>query len=72
MRLLVALFTSHFSLLTSSAQELEAKININHSKVQGTDASVFENLKQTLEQFINDDEANRMLSRAQRPGWQII
>ena len=54
MRLLVALFTFHFSLLTSSAQELEAKININHSKVQGTDASVFENLKQTLEQFINE------------------
>ena len=24
------------------------------------------------EQFINDDEANRMLARAQRPGWQII
>ena len=33
---------------------MEAKININHSKVQGTDASVFENLKQTLEQFINE------------------
>jgi hypothetical protein len=26
------------------AQELEAKININRSKVQGTDASVFDNL----------------------------
>ena len=36
------------------AQELEAKININHSKVQGTDASVFDNLKQTLEQFVNE------------------
>ena len=36
------------------AQELEAKININHSKVQGTDVSVFENLKQTLEQFVNE------------------
>lgn len=35
-------------------QELRAKITINHSKVQGTDASVFENLKQTLEQFVND------------------
>ncbi len=35
-------------------QELEAKININHSKVQGTDASVFNNLKQTLEQFVNE------------------
>ena len=36
------------------SQELEAKININHSKVQGTDASVFDNLKQTLEQFVNE------------------
>ena len=36
------------------AQELQAKIAINHSKVQGTDASVFENLQQTLEQFVNE------------------
>ena len=36
------------------AQELQARININHSKIQGTDVSVFENLQQTLEQFIND------------------
>ena len=36
------------------SQELEAKININHNQIQGTDASVFENLQQTLEQFVND------------------
>lgn len=36
------------------AQELEAKVTINHSQIQGTDASVFDNLQQTLEQFIND------------------
>lgn len=36
------------------AQELQAKININRQKVQGTDASLFENLQQTLEQFVND------------------
>lgn len=36
------------------AQELQAKITINHSKVQGTDASVFDNLQQTLEQFVNE------------------
>ena len=36
------------------AQELQAKISINHQKVQGTDASVFENLQQTLEQFVNE------------------
>ena len=42
------------SVVPASAQELEAKININRSKVQGTDASVFENLQQTLEQFVNE------------------
>ena len=34
------------------AQELQAKITINHNQVQGTDASIFENLQQTLEQFV--------------------
>ena len=38
----------------SHAQELQAKITINHNKIQGTDKSVFENLQQTLEQFVND------------------
>jgi len=36
------------------AQELQARININSSQVQGTDKSVFENLQQTLEQFVNE------------------
>jgi len=39
--------------LPTAAQELQAKVTINHSKVQGTDASVFDNLQQQLEQFIN-------------------
>lgn len=37
-----------------NAQELQAKVNINHSQIQGTDASVFDNLQQTLEQFVNE------------------
>ena len=40
--------------LTGQAQELEVKININSSKVEGSDKSVFENLQQTLEQWMND------------------
>ena len=36
------------------AQELQARITINHNQIQGTDASVFENLQQTLEQFVNE------------------
>lgn len=38
----------------TSAQELDAKITINSSKVGTTDKSVFENLQQTLEQFVNE------------------
>lgn len=44
-----ALFTSN-----AGAQELLAKIKINSNKVQGTDKSVFENLEQTLTQFVNE------------------
>ena len=36
------------------AQELQARVTINHNQITGTDASVFESLQQTLEQFIND------------------
>ena len=53
-RLLCLLFTIHCSLFTASAQELQVKVNINHSQIQGTDNSVFDNLQQTLEQFINE------------------
>ena len=56
-RLLGLLFTIHCSLFTAgtaSAQELQVKVTINHSQISGTDKSVFDNLQQTLEQFIND------------------
>ena len=42
--------------LPSQGQELLAKVTINHNQIQGTDASVFENLQQTLEQFVNDQQ----------------
>ena len=44
----------HLSFSPAGAQELQARITINHSKIQGTDTSVFENLQQTLEQFVNE------------------
>ena len=53
-RLFIVLAALLLPALDIHSQELEAKININHSKIQGTDASVFENLKQTLEQFVNE------------------
>lgn len=45
------------------AQELMAKIVINHAQIQGTDASVFDNLQQTLEQFMNDRQWTNMQFR---------
>ncbi|MBO4850051.1 MAG: DUF4835 family protein [Prevotella sp.] len=42
--------------MLAAAQELEAKVTINHNQIQGTDVSVFDNLKETLEQFINDKQ----------------
>lgn len=54
-RLLPIIF--FFTVLNNvNAQELQAKVTINHNQIQGTDASVFENLQQTLEQFINDKQ----------------
>ena len=52
--LLIIILNSQFRILNS--QELQATVNINHQQIQGTDVSVFENLKQTLEQFINDKQ----------------
>jgi len=40
--------------IATMGQELQATIKINHNQIQGTDASVFENLQQTLEQFVNE------------------
>ena len=38
------------------AQELNAKVTINHSQIQGTDASVFEEIEQNLTRFINEHQ----------------
>ena len=38
------------------SQELQVKISINSSQVEGSDKSVFENLQQTLEQWMNDKQ----------------
>ena len=40
--------------MISKAQELQVKVTVNHSQIQGTDVSVFENLQQTVEQFMNE------------------
>lgn len=53
-RLISLIFIAIAACATIEAQELQAKVTINHNQIQGTDASVFESLQQTLEQFIND------------------
>ena len=40
--------------MMASAQELQVKININTQQVERTDKAIFENLKQTLEQWMNE------------------
>ena len=45
-----------FSTTTAAAQELQAKITINHAQIQGTENGVFDNLQQTLEQFVNNKQ----------------
>ena len=39
---------------TISAQELQAKVTINHDQISGTEKGVFDNLQQTLQQFVNN------------------
>ena len=56
MKRLMFLLTLMLTGYSLQAQELQAKININSSQIQGTDKSVFENLKQTLEQFMNEKQ----------------
>ncbi len=52
---LIIIFICFFTFVTNlCAQELSAKVTINHSQIQGTDATVFDDLQQNLEQFIND------------------
>lgn len=51
----------------ASAQELQAKININHAQIQGTDVAVFEDLRRNLEQFMNDRQwTNLQFARNER------
>ena len=54
MRRLAILFLCQWAVMLASAQELQMRVTVNHSQIQGSDASVFDNLQSTLEQFINE------------------
>lgn len=47
----------HLLMVSSlAAQELQARVTVNSNQIQGTDKSVFENLQETLEQYLNDHQ----------------
>ena len=54
MRRLAILFCCLGLVLCAFAQELQMKVTVNHSQIEGTDAAVFDNLQSTLEQFVNE------------------
>ena len=56
MKKFLSIFLGLLFALSAVAQELQMRVTVNSSKVQGTDKSVFENLQQTLEQFINEQQ----------------
>ena len=56
MRKILTIIVMSLAAVNLSAQELLAKVTINHNQIQGTDASVFDNLQETLTQFINDKQ----------------
>lgn len=54
MRRLAILFCCLCLVFCAFAQELQMKVTVNHSQIEGTDADVFDNLQSTLEQFVNE------------------
>jgi len=54
MKVLTALLLLWLMPLGASAQELQMRVSVNHSQIQGSDDAVFDNLQQTLEQFFNE------------------
>ncbi len=53
MRIFLFTFLLWLLRITASAQELRAKVSVNHSQIQGTEVTVFESLQKALEQFVN-------------------
>ena len=54
MRRLAILFCCLCLVFCAFAQELQMKVTVNHSQIEGTDVAVFDNLQSTLEQFVNE------------------
>lgn len=60
LRLIVLLFFLSICIPDIYAQELDARVTINHQQIQGTNVSVFENLQTALTEFLNDRQWTNM------------
>lgn len=54
LRAIILVVMAWVGIIHINAQELNAKFNINHNAIQGTDKAVFDKLQETLEQFFNN------------------
>lgn len=52
----IAFMILQSSFILLQAQELQVKVRINHAQIQGTDVSVFEELQQAMEEFMNNKQ----------------
>ncbi len=67
MKRILVLAALAVSMLTCNAQELNATVNLNHQQVQGTSTSVFENLEQSIKDFLNQTQwTNLQFQRNER------
>lgn len=67
MKRILVLAALAVSILTCKAQELNATVNLNHQQVQGTSTSVFENLEQSIKDFLNQTQwTNLQFQRNER------
>ena len=67
MKRILVLAAVAVSMLTCKAQELNATVNLNHQQVQGTSTSVFENLEQSIKDFLNQTQwTNLQFQRNER------
>ena len=62
---MLSLLLSLAAITPLHAQELNARVNINHQQVQGTSTSVFETLQNALTQFINERQWTNMQYKPQ-------
>ena len=53
-QLILLFICSLIGIQQAHAQELDAKVSINHQQVQGTSTNIFENLETALTEFINE------------------